>query len=183
MATPKPMVVVFLTIISSDGTRQICLPFGKTKFNKGKRNGYGGKLDPGETALAAARRELEEESGVDAPWLSESDLAARIVVTWPDDKEQNFGAPGTKLVELFVYLTELGDDIEPNETNEMEAPEWFDVDRLPFDQMHPGEKLWLPEILDGKYMFGEMTCRADGSVIESNIYSGEQTDKTHSCLG
>jgi 8-oxo-dGTP diphosphatase len=39
----------------------------KNDYHHGKCNGLGGKLEPNESALEAARRELKEESGLDLP--------------------------------------------------------------------------------------------------------------------
>ena len=37
----------------------------------------------------------------------------------------------------------------PSESEEMN-PKWFDIKKLPFNQMLPDDKYWLPLVLDGK---------------------------------
>ena len=37
----------------------------------------------------------------------------------------------------------------PSESEEMN-PKWFDIKKLPFYQMLPDDKYWLPLVLDGK---------------------------------
>lgn len=43
---------------------QILLAMKKRGFGEGKWNGAGGKVDPGETIIQAASRELREETGI-----------------------------------------------------------------------------------------------------------------------
>jgi hypothetical protein len=57
---------------------------------------------------------------------------------------------------------------EPVETEEM-RPEWFPVDAIPYDQMWPDDRYWLPLFLAGKkfrtrFLFGE-----GDTVLEKDI--------------
>src|SRR4051812_25803070 len=60
----QPTVRATLLFIVDKG--RVLLIRKKRGFGKGKINGPGGKLDPGETELACAVRETEEELGVRA---------------------------------------------------------------------------------------------------------------------
>ncbi|KAF5383264.1 hypothetical protein D9615_005067 [Tricholomella constricta] len=51
--------------IVQDG--KILLGYKKRGFGMHKFNGFGGKVEAGETSLQAALRELEEEAGITAP--------------------------------------------------------------------------------------------------------------------
>ena len=56
--------VCYLTRRTPDGTRQVLLGRKKKGLGAGNIVGLGGKLEPGESALDAAVREVEEESGL-----------------------------------------------------------------------------------------------------------------------
>ncbi|XP_049417355.1 oxidized purine nucleoside triphosphate hydrolase isoform X2 [Epinephelus fuscoguttatus] len=59
MLTPK-----LLTLVLVVQPGRVLLGMKKRGFGVGKWNGFGGKVQPGETIESAARRELEEESGL-----------------------------------------------------------------------------------------------------------------------
>ena len=63
-STWTPTVQATLLFVVRDG--QVLLIQKKRGLGAGKVNGPGGKLDPGETPLACALRETEEEIGVRA---------------------------------------------------------------------------------------------------------------------
>lgn len=84
-----PRVLIFLTW----GEALLLLRGGPAKWFAGRYNGIGGHVEPGESVLAAARRECYEESGL---VVSEFDLAAVIHV-------QTDPPPG---VMLFVLTAE-----------------------------------------------------------------------------
>ena len=106
----------------------------------GKINGPGGKVEPGETPLAAAIRETEEEIGVTPTGLREmGDLHFRLV------NEEGVGA------KLQLHCTVFrGDDVvgEPVETGEA-IPLWRPVDDLPFGEMWADDVFWLPLLIEG----------------------------------
>lgn len=60
---PKRLTLVLLRA-TIDAKDQILLGMKKRGFGMGKWNGFGGKVEPGETIEEGALREMAEESGV-----------------------------------------------------------------------------------------------------------------------
>ena len=58
--SPKLLSLVFVF----DSGSRVLLGLKRRGFGAGKYNGFGGKLEQGETMRACAARELEEESGL-----------------------------------------------------------------------------------------------------------------------
>lgn len=140
---------------------QVCLGLKKQhhekSFGVGKYNGFGGKIEPGETPEQAAIRECREESLV-----TPEELSLRAVIHFVDDKNIDHG--------MYAFTCEkfLG---EPTETSEMD-PKWFDFDALP-DNMWSNDKEWMPKILAGKVFTAEV-------VLSNTGERGEGKDKTES---
>lgn len=138
---------------------RICLAMKKRGFGAGKLNGYGGKLEPGESVAQAAIRELREESEVEA---REEDLESV--------SRFDFSFEGSPELELTVHGFILRAwEGEPAETEEM-APEWFTHDAIPFDRMWVDDRYWLSRILAGERLQGFFRLSNDGTeVLESEL--------------
>ena len=70
----KRRVACSLVFLLDTHRRRLLLGLKKTGFGAGNYNGYGGKIEKGETMINCAIRELEEESGSK---LSAEDLRSR----------------------------------------------------------------------------------------------------------
>lgn len=62
------MVVGFLFAHDDDGDEVLLIRKIKPTWQAGKLNGIGGKIEPGENAWQAMRREFKEETGLTVEW-------------------------------------------------------------------------------------------------------------------
>lgn len=127
----------------------VLLGFKKTGFGAGKWNGFGGKVEPGETVEQAAARELFEESGIKADLVKHGELT----FVFKNKPEWN------QIVHVFVAKSWSG---EPVESDEM-RPEWKAESELPFEKMWVDDIHWLPHVLAGKVVRGSFVF--DGDVL------------------
>lgn len=124
------------------------------KIGAGCWNGYGGGIESGENPEQAALRELAEETRNDQE--SAGGITARIedlqkvaVVDFHNTK-----ADGTIFVCCVHFYFVFAWKGEAEETDEMAEPTWFDVNHLPFDEMMPADREFVPLLLAGKKVRG-----------------------------
>jgi 8-oxo-dGTP diphosphatase len=118
---------------------EVLLIHKKRGLGAGKINGPGGRLEPGETALEAAVREVGEELGV--------------VPRDPKLRgELNFQFADGYSLHCAVFLA-ADCDGEPVETDEA-IPHWVRVDEIPYDRMWADDRHWLPGLLAGRSFRG-----------------------------
>ena len=126
-----------LCFIVKDG--RVLLIRKKRGLGAGKVNGPGGKIEPGETALASAIREVQEEVCV-----TPLDLEERGVLHF------QFADGYSLECAVFVARDLLGEPVETDEA----APFWVPVDAVPYDEMWADDRHWLPEVLGGQSFRG-----------------------------
>jgi 8-oxo-dGTP diphosphatase len=107
----------------------------KTGLGKGKVNGPGGKVDPGETPEAAAARECFEELDIRVSNLEYCG-------------EHRFQFVDGYSIHVWVYRTRDFEGVAM-ETREA-APLWTPLDRIPYDRMWEDDKHWLPMLIRGE---------------------------------
>lgn len=137
--------VLTLAVVHTDG--RVLLGMKKRGFGEGKWNGFGGKVEEGESVEAAALRELEEEAGVRA-------------VSHESRGKLDFifeGDPTALEVHVFHVSAIEG---EPRETDEM-RPEWFRPEEIPYHGMWADDRHWLPHCLDGKSVEGHFWFKGE----------------------
>jgi 8-oxo-dGTP pyrophosphatase MutT (NUDIX family) len=120
----------------------------KTKelFGGGKWNGPGGKAKEKETPLECAKRELLEEIGVKA-----IDLEKSGVITF---------FKGDELFTTCHVFKIKKFNGEPKESREG-IVEWFEFEDLPFNNMWPDDKFWMPILISGKKFEGTFYFDSD----------------------
>lgn len=143
----QPTVRATLMFIVDEAAQQVLLIRKKRGLGAGKINGPGGKIDPGETALACAVRETEEELGVTAlDPVKHGELWFQFV-------------DGLALhVDVFRATRWQGEAIETPEA----IPRWTPLNALPFDEMWADDRYWLAEVLVGqRHFIGKFVFDAD----------------------
>lgn len=135
------------------GESEILLAMKKRGFGEGRWNAPGGKVKPGEKALEATVRETEEELMIVPRNLSE---IAKVDFFFINKIEWNQQVVG--------FITREWDG-DPRETEEM-LPRWFKFKEVPYEQMWPDDKYWLPYVLEGKHIEGEFLFGNNDEVLE-----------------
>lgn len=152
-----PEVCVVYVVREIDERREVLLGRKKTGLGLGKFVGLGGKLHPGESPLDAAMREAEEEATIALDRRTLRNAGA-IDYEFPTKPAWN------QRSHVFVCTAWTG---SPAETDEL-VPEWFPLDRIPFDAMWDDARFWLPGVLNG----GEVQRRYEfGSDLNSVVRS------------
>jgi 8-oxo-dGTP diphosphatase len=158
-----PNLRATLVFVEDKERNEVLLIRKKTGFGKGKVNGPGGKLDPGETETECAIREVMEELHVRVIdpvkrgelWFQFTDGLAMHVAVFHSTRHEG----------------------EPVETVEAE-PLWTRVDAIPFEQMWADDRHWLHRMLTtdenflGRFMFdGEemRTCDVTWSAPKAAV--------------
>jgi 8-oxo-dGTP diphosphatase len=119
---------------------QVLLIRKKRGLGAGKINGPGGRVEPGETPLACAIRETQEELLITPTGVS---YAGELFFHAEDDMPR---------IHAHVF-TAGGYEGTPTETDEA-IPRWFRFDEIPYDEMWDDDGLWLPNVLWGQRVTG-----------------------------
>ena len=127
------------------------------RFGGGWWNAPGGKLDHGETPEQAIMREVKEETSLDVTDLREH---GTLMFYFGDVAEPDY------LVHVFSTSHYSG---EPQDSEEGRL-QWFDEAALPYDEMWPDDRIWLPDLLAGRSFRGVFHLTADYKSIVSYEY-------------
>jgi len=126
--------------------QRVLLMRKKRGLGRGKINGPGGRLEPGETYHDAAVRETQEELGITPRRLRD---AAHLTFVFTDGYS----------LDARVF-TACGYDGEVVETDEGD-PMWFHLSEIPYTEMWADDPLWLPHVLAGRYVRGRFVFEGD----------------------
>ena len=156
---------------------KILLGMKKRGFGAGRWNGFGGKVEEGESIEAAAKRETKEECGIEISEMQEVGIHEFEFANDPARNASRNDAGGRgAILEVHVFRVSEWQG-EPRETEEM-RPQWFTTDAIPYDEMWPDDIHWIPVFLTGKkfrtkFLFGE-----GDSVLENHVEEVATLDET-----
>ncbi|XP_062444402.1 oxidized purine nucleoside triphosphate hydrolase isoform X1 [Rhea pennata] len=139
---------------------RVLLGMKKRGFGAGLWNGFGGKVQPGESIEEAARRELLEESGLTVDTLQKM---GQITFEFVGSSE---------LMEVHIFRA---DDFhgEPTESDEM-RPQWFQLDEVPFNHMWADDAYWFPLLLQKKLFRGYFKFQGQDTILEHTLKEVEE---------
>ena len=145
------------TLVYARKGGEILLGLKKKGFGVGKWNGFGGKVNHGESIENAAVRELAEEAGIAT---LTADLLHLAKLHFRSGKEElNWDT------HVFVCSRWQG---EPIESGEM-RPQWFHGNSIPYHLMWVDDIHWLPLVLAGKKIEATFYFNEAGDEIEKHI--------------
>lgn len=166
-------IVLTYPIIVCPGYNLVSMGYKKIGRTAGGYNGYGGHVEPEEATEDAAVRELLEESGWDQNHLPLPKLKLRGSI--------RMKMPGTVMYQFNIYVGEVDKIPRLHETDEM-VPETFwvepfeynstmlsDYDPVPYHSMPIADRHWLPLILNGYTVTGEIGLTEDDKLFDMNL--------------
>lgn len=124
----------------------------KPESDEGERgcwNGYGGGIEKGEAVEITATREVYEETGkgVIAPPYN----LKKVAIIDFYNHQQN-GNVFTCRVHFFISSRWFG---EPKDSKEMKKPTFFHKNNIPYNELMPADRHFLPILLRGDKIIAE----------------------------
>lgn len=133
---PESIRKIF-TICVVQQNEQVLLGLKKRGFGMGRWNGFGGKVREEEKIEDAAKREIFEEIGITPYDLDQCGII-----------EFGFKEKPNEILEVHVFLSSIFRG-EPKESEEMK-PQWFKLEKVPYETMWAADRYWFPLLLAGK---------------------------------
>jgi ADP-ribose pyrophosphatase YjhB (NUDIX family) len=163
-----------LVLIIDSESKKITLAMKKRGFGKGKFNGFGGKVEAGESIEHGAAREVLEETENNPSEENIQKLMKELekfgILDFhfhdvPQEKGWN------QSVHVFIIKNF---EFEIKESEEM-RPKVFSFDQIPYDQMWKDDLYWLPAVLKGMFVRAAFVFDNKGDeIIDFSIYARDR---------
>lgn len=128
--------------------RKVWLAIKTRNIGQGRWNGYGGGIEPEDkNIIDCLKREVKKECEVQ---ISEKATEKVAIIDFHNTKSD--GETFVCKVHVFFIKDWQG---EPKESEEMATPTNFEISNLPFENMMPADREWLPLVLEGKKLIAE----------------------------
>jgi 8-oxo-dGTP diphosphatase len=132
---------------------QVLLIHKKRGLGAGKINGVGGKCELAEAAESCVKREAWEELRI-----AIFDLEPRAILRFQFTDGYSLSCT------VFVATQFTG---TPTETEEAK-PFWCELEKIPFQEMWEDDRLWLGDVLQGRWLEGRFLFDGD-KMLSSEI--------------
>jgi 8-oxo-dGTP diphosphatase len=138
---------------------EVLLGQKKDGLGKGKWVGIGGKQEEGETIEQTAKREFQEEVGAK---LLDIEKVGTLDFYFPNGSSFQ---KWNQRVQVFISRKWEGDIIETPEI----FPQWFDYDKVPWENMWDDYAIWFKLVLEQKQFSGDFLYDENMKVVEFRI--------------
>lgn len=137
------------------------MPENKKKIGAGFLNGFGGKFDDSvdKDIWDTNFREAKEDINIK---IKIAKKVGEIIFHNPSDDDE------LKHMRVHIFIATEWDG-EPEETSEMKKIAWYKISKIDYDNFLPADRLFIPQILDGKYIKGLIEYNDDWSVKSNQI--------------
>ncbi len=144
----RDAVLIYLVTKTS-----VVLPIKVRHIGAGKRNGYGGGIEPGENALTAAIRETEQETTPD-PEKDGVFIQRKYTEKFGEIEFHNITEKGERFIcKVHIFLCSKWRG-KIRDSDEMIKAKSFKKNALPLKQMMAADRYFLPMILEGNKITG-----------------------------
>jgi 8-oxo-dGTP pyrophosphatase MutT (NUDIX family) len=149
-----------LVVITEPASGRILLGEKHRGFGKGMHNSFGGKIEPGESDVESAKRELEEESGICVPMerMAQSKLGT-LRFTFEDSPKEMVVHVFRINVSCDESTTSSGEIVDSifridpsvikgcDEITPVWFPDWYEI---PLHNMFADDSVWLTRVLSSQ---------------------------------
>ena len=139
----------------------ILLGFKKRGFGSGLWNhSFAGKVEKGEEIIDAAKRELEEESGLKV----ETNQLHKVGYFEYEFTDLSINS---KIMEMHIYKAEVWSG-KVEESSEM-TPRWWQITEVPYQDMWADNSYWLDQVLRGEKVQGYFLYSGMNSIARAQV--------------